>query len=67
MHLVRHPLSALLVILVVLFFVFFLLAPLLHLIFDLLVIAAIIWAVMEQLQSWGKSDKLTARPVAANV
>ena len=47
MHLVRHPLSALLVILVVLFFVFFLLAPLLHLIFDLLVIAAIIWAVME--------------------
>jgi hypothetical protein len=27
--------------------VFFLLAPLLHLIFDLLVIAAIIWAVME--------------------
>lgn len=46
MHLVRHPLSAVLLVLVALFFVFFVLPPLLHLIFDLVVLAAVVWAVM---------------------
>jgi len=47
MHLVRHPLSALLLVLVVLFFIFFILPTLLHWIFDIVVVLAIIWVVMK--------------------
>ena len=45
MHLVRHPLSAVLLVLVILFFIFFVLSPLLHLIFALVVLFAIVWVV----------------------
>jgi hypothetical protein len=47
MHLVRHPLSAILLVLVVLFFIFFILPTLLHWIFDVLVILGILWVVMK--------------------
>ena len=45
MHLVRHPLSALLLVLVALFFIFFVLPTLLKVIFDLLLVLAILWVV----------------------
>jgi hypothetical protein len=45
MHLVRHPLSALLLVLVILFCIFFVLPTLLHVIFDVLVVLAILWVV----------------------
>jgi hypothetical protein len=46
-HLVRHPLSAVLLVLIVLFFIFFVLPTLLHVIFDVLVVLAILWVVMK--------------------
>ncbi|MGA3184163.1 MAG: hypothetical protein ABSE52_06150 [Candidatus Dormibacteria bacterium] len=57
MHLVRHPLSAILLLLVVLFFIFFILPTLLHWIFDVLVVLAILWVAAKLL---GYHRKYTA-------
>lgn len=45
-HLIRHPLSSVLLLLVALFVVFFLVLPALSLVFHLVIAVAIIWVLL---------------------